>query len=246
MKLFWQAGRWCAVLALAGTAACTAVGSDDDFAALDTHEKVSREFHEFNVGWDQVFFRPAAKTYDKVTPEVVQLLVSNGFSHLTLPRDFANYLMQGKLSTALETLGRFAVNTIAGAGGLLDPATEFGLPKQDTDFGVTLARHGSSEGGYFVFPFLGPATPRDTVGRVVDLAFAPTTYIGMTLAESAAERTAETVEFRDRYMEPIDEVLYESEDSYISMRTVYLQHRRAMIAGGETEAEALPNIFEQN
>ncbi|HSF96276.1 MAG TPA: VacJ family lipoprotein [Thermohalobaculum sp.] len=246
MKLFKVAGTWGLALALLGSAACTAVDPGADFAELDQQEPLSREFHEFNVGWDTAFIRPAAKTYDKFTPATVQLLVSNGFSHLTLPRDFANYVFQGKPVRALETLGRFTLNTIMGAGGLLDPATEFGLPKRDTDFGVTMARHGASEGSYLVFPLFGPTTSRDTVGRVVDLAFAPTTYLGLTLAESGAEYGAELIEFRDREMDAIDDVLYESEDSYVTLRAVYLQSRRALIAGDGVEPDALPNIFEQN
>jgi phospholipid-binding lipoprotein MlaA len=246
MKLLNMSRHWAIALALLGASACTAVDPDADFAAADANESLSREFHDFNVGLDTAFVRPAARTYDKFTPEVVQHLVTNGFSHLTLPRDFANHLLQGKVKPALETLGRFTLNTIVGAGGLLDPATEFGLPKDDNDFGTTLARHGSGEGNYFVMPIFGPKTSRDAVGSVVDLAFAPTTYLGLTLTESAAVYAAEVIEFRDREMEPIDEVLYNSEDSYVTLRSVYMQQRRAKAAGKDNEADALPNIFEQN
>ena len=53
-------------------------------------------------------------------------------------------------------LGRFGVNTLAGAAGLLDPATEFGLPLEPTDFGVTLASWGANEGPYVEAPSLWP------------------------------------------------------------------------------------------
>ena len=56
----------------------------------------------------------------------------------------------------MVTLGRFAVNTVAGAGGALDPATEFSLPRENTDFGITLASWGVDEGPYLELPLFGP------------------------------------------------------------------------------------------
>ncbi len=41
----------------------------------------------------------------------------------------------------------------------------------------------------------------------------------------------------------IDDLLYASDDSYTTLRSIYLQRRRAQVAGGETVIEDLPDIF---
>ena len=91
--------------------------------------------------------------------------------------------------------------------------------------------------------------PRDLAGTIVDVAFRPTTYIGVLDASLTPEvpmaiRTLDAVDSRDRNKDVIDDVLYKSEDSYVSLRSVYLQRRRALVAGDQSGADALPNIFE--
>jgi len=248
MKLSGTARRLAGLSALLLVSACASADPQADFAAADPYEGFNRNMHEVNLFLDTALIRPAAQGYDFVTPTTIKFLIGNGFSHLDLPGDFANYVLQGEVKPALRTLGRFTINTVLGACGLLDPATEFGLPKEDTDFGVTLGKHGVGEGAYLVLPFLGPSTGRDLVGRVVDLAFYPPTYFGVTDSSvlntlSLPLKAVDTVDQRDRNFELIDDLLYKSDDSYISLRSVYLQRRRAMVAGAEGGADALPDIF---
>lgn len=230
--------------------ACAAPDPDPgNLAATDVYEAQNRKIHQFNVELDRAVLRPVAQGYAAVTPTLARHLIGNGLSHLELPADFVNYLLQGRVDRALETLGRFTLNTVMGAGGLLDPATEFGLPRRATDFGVTMARHGAAEGAYLVVPLLGPKTGRDLVGDVVDLAFYPTTYLGFmgvqhATAVQAGTEALQLVERRASQAELVDELLYESPDSYVALRAVYLQHRRALVADEEAAAEALPDIFE--
>ena len=226
--------------------ACASTGPRDGFAATDEYEPMSRAFHEGNVRLDSNILRPAAQVYDFVTPTLFKHLIGNGLSHIELPGDFANYVFQGDIDRALETFGRLTMNTIMGAGGLLDPATEFGLPRQQTDFGITLGKHGVGEGSYLVLPFMGPTTVRDTAGFFVDIALSPTAYLGgfswfdgVGLSITAADLVHE----RDAQFEFIDDVLYNSEDSYVTIRSAYLQRRRSQIAGPENAADALPDLF---
>lgn len=229
--------------------ACASADPQADFAAADPFEGFNRNMHDVNLFLDTNLIRPAAQGYDFVTPTTIKFLIGNGFSHLDLPGDFANYLLQGEIKPALRTLGRFTLNTVLGAAGLLDPATEFGLPKEDTDFGVTLGRHGVGEGAYLVVPLIGPSTTRDLAGRVVDLGLYPPTYLGVTDSNaldvlSIPLNAVQAVDQRDRNFALIDDLLYNSDDSYISVRSVYLQRRRAMVAGDNAGAEALPDIFD--
>jgi phospholipid-binding lipoprotein MlaA len=237
-----------AALALTG---CAGAGSGAGFAERDPYEDTNRSFHEFNLALDRNVLRPVSQGYDAVTPTLIQHLLGNAFSHLDTVGDFANYLLQGEMEAAGTAFGRFTVNTILGAGGALDPATEFGLPKEDTDFGVTLGRHGVEEGAYLVLPFLGPSTTRDLGGRVGDIALSPLTYTGfleLTAFDILSPTTGvvEVIDDRNRNADLIDDVLYESEDSYISLRTIYLQRRDALIAGGDEAGAALPDIFDDD
>jgi phospholipid-binding lipoprotein MlaA len=247
-----EAVRGClAFAAVLGVAACATADPGAELSATDTHEGFNRNMLDFNLALDRNVLRPAAQGYDFVTPALVKHLLGNGFSHLDLPGDFANHLMQGEIEPALETLGRFTINTVLGAGGLLDPATEFGLPRDATDFGITLGKHGVEEGTYWVLPVVGPTTTRDAFGGIVDIAFKPTTYLGvidsdLTPEVSLALTVTEKIDKRDRNGDLIDEVLYESADPYISLRSIYLQRRRSLVAGDEAGADALPDIFDNN
>ncbi len=241
--------RGLALAAVLGVGACATADPQAELSATDPHEGFNRNMLDFNLALDRNLLRPAAQGYDFVTPALVKHMLGNGFNHLDLPGDFVNYLIQGEVDPALETLGRFTINTVLGAGGLLDPATEFGLPKDDTDFGITLGKHGVAEGTYWVLPFVGPTTTRDAFGSIVDIAFSPTTYLGridpsLSPEVGLALSAGETVDTRDRNGDLIDEVLYESADPYISLRSIYLQRRRSEVAGDEAGAEALPDIFD--
>jgi phospholipid-binding lipoprotein MlaA len=138
---------------------------------------------------------------------------------------------------------------VLGAGGFLDPATEFGLPVNDTDFGITLGKHGVGEGSYWVLPLVGPTTTRDGFGGIVNLALSPTTYLGLIDPSLSPEIglglvVGEAIDFRDRNDDLIDDVLYKSADPYISLRSIYLQRRRSEVAGEDAGAEVLPDIFD--
>ena len=249
MTLINAIQRCLALAAILGVAACATAGPQAELSATDPHEGFNRNMLDFNLALDRNVLRPAEQGYDFITPALIKHLLGNGFSHLDLTGDFVNDLVQGEIDPALETLGRFTINTVLGAGGLLDPATEFGLPKNSTDFGITLGKHGVDEGTYWVLPIVGPTTTRDAFGGLVDFALSPTTYLGVIDPSLSPEVglalfAGDTIDARDRNGDLIDEVLYESEDPYVSLRLIYLQRRRSKVAGDKAGAEALPDIFD--
>ena len=234
-------------MAAALLAGCTADGPRSGFAETDDAEPFNKAMHEVNIGLDSYVLRPVAQGYDVVTPTLIKHLIANGVSHLELPVDFANHLLQGDIDRSMDTLGRIVLNTMMGAGGLLDPATEFGLPRDENDFGLTLASWGVGEGTYLVLPLIGPSTLRDTAGFVVDMGFSPTTYIGQFTAMDGFGPTVtvlDNVDSRNRNADLIDDVLYNSEDAYVTLRAAYLQRRRALVAGEQGLEDRLPDIFD--
>ena len=229
--------------------ACAGAGPGAGFSERDPYEETNRSIHGFNVALDRNVLRPVAQGYGTVTPTLAQHMIGNAFDHLDTLNDFLNFTLQGEVEPAGQAFGRLLVNTVLGAGGLLDPATEFGLASQDTDFGVTLGKHGVGEGAFLMLPFLGPSTTRDLGGMVGDAALDPLSYSGFYDVSalnvfSPASTAVEVVDNRNRNADTIDEVLYESPDSYVSLRSIYLQRRDRLIGGREAEIEALPDIFD--
>lgn len=237
------------VVAAAVSGCASGPGPGGSFSERDPYEDTNRAIHSFNLGADQYVIRPAAQGYRTATPTLIQHMLGNMFDHFDTVTDFANYLLQGDLDRAGTAAGRFYINTFIGAGGLLDPATEFGLPKENTDFGVTLGKWGAEEGAYLVLPFFGPSTTRDLGGRVGDAAMSPFSYVGFFDSNvlnffNPALSGAEVVHDRHVNASTIDEVLYESPDSYVALRAIYLQRRDRLVGGKETEVDRLPDIFD--
>lgn len=236
--------RYAVLIGLSALTAGCATPALEGSLIADPYESANREFDSFNAGMDQVVLRPLAYIYKEATPELTQHLVSNAVDHLRLPAFLVNNLLQGDFESAGVTTGRFLVNTLLGAGGLLDPASEMGLPFEPTDFGVTLAAAGVAEGPYVVAPLFGPHTTRHLIGRVVDFAFDPFTYIDAPLGVTIARYAAPPISARADNFDAVDSLLYDSLDRYAAMRSLYVQNRRAMVAGDEASAaSAVPDIY---
>ena len=252
MGLFRQMRAFAALLVITGLAACASAPSEPGALIADPYQSANRDIHAFNKGLDTVIVQPVSAAYGAVTPKLVQHMVKNGVQHLKLPGIFVNRVLQGDARMAGRALGRFTLNTTIGAGGLLDPATEFGLPYEGTDFGVTLAVWGADEGVYHEAPFFGPSTTRHVVGRVVNFALDPSFLITTGVADvgtavtviDASRTPLDVVTFRHENAEIIDDVLYNSEDSYVTSRTAYVQNRRRFVTG-ETDTEQLPDLFDE-
>ena len=219
-------------------AACTTPGPGEaPGGVFDPYEVQNRRVHEFNRGLDKALLRPAGKGYSKVVPVGLQDSISNFSDNVALPGVVVNNLLQGDLKNGGINTYRFVVNTVLGIGGMVDAASLFGIPKNDTDFGETLHVWGVPEGAYVEMPVLGPATERDATGRIVDFFTNPLSYV-LPKPEKyvgTASHVIKKIGDRGRYSDTVDSVLYESADSYAASRTIYLQNRRFNL-GDESSA----------
>src|SRR6476646_1214049 len=159
----------------AAIAAPTDVASlpGDSAEVSDPFEKMNRSTFERNMRFNHSVIYPAAKAYHNVVPEPVRNSIGNFVSNLDDPFVFANDVLQLRLEAAATTVGRFAVNSTVGVGGLFDVATKQKLPQQSGDFGQTLYVWGMRNSPYLVLPVIGPTNVRDLLGTTVELA-APT------------------------------------------------------------------------
>ena len=135
----------------------------------DPWEGFNRRMYYFNAKADEYVLLPVVAGYKAVTPDILEVGISNFFSNLGEISVFINSILQAKPAVAAETFGRFAVNTTVGIFGFFDVATPLGLDEQNEDFGQTLGVWGVDAGPYLVLPLLGPSSLRDATGSAIDM-----------------------------------------------------------------------------
>ena len=198
----------------------------------DPLEELNSTSFKITQSVDESFVAPIAFAYEDVMPRPVRKGLSNFLHNLGEPIVFLNFLLQLKPGKAAETLGRFAINTTLGAGGLVDVAKRkpFNLPRRENGFANTLGYYGVKQGPYFFLPLVGPTTLRDFIGGRLDLLLLP-------LVLPKWSRKPEVVvpiwvlKELDRRIEFEDELsqIRVTQDPYVTARTRYLEQRQAEI-----------------
>lgn len=140
----------------------------DALEVYDPLEQLNRRIYHFNYRFDEWVFLPVVDGYRYITPTFVQSGVHNFFSNIGDVNSLLNSLLQLKGERSMQVTARVLFNTMIGIGGVWDPATLMGLPKQKEDFGQTLGFYGVPAGPYVVIPILGPSNVRDSTGLIVD------------------------------------------------------------------------------
>lgn len=227
-----------ATLALAG---CTIAKPRTD----DRWEKWNRKAFAFNDAADRVIIRPVAVGYRKITTPNLRRVISNFFTNIRMPVTMLNDLLQGEPRDFLRSTGRFAVNTTIGLAGFFDPASQMGLPLNETDFGVTLAKWGVPDGPYLVLPLLGSTTARDVFRFPVDREVDPLSYYArhqdIKYNAQYFPQLAFLVTLRSRGIdaEGLLEGVY---DPYVFYRDAYRQRRLYQNYDGNPPIEAIEQL----
>lgn len=188
--------------------------------AYDPYEAQNRK--TFAVNQKLTSGRPGGGVASAI-PGELQDVLHNFSQNLSMPQVAVNSLLQGDLRGTGLALHRFSVNSVLGIGGLVDAASEFGVPEHDTDFGETLHVWGVGEGAFVMLPILGPTTQRDMAGRVVDLFTDPLSYrlpererlviTGIGLADNVVQGSKQA-----------------KPSTYEAARAAYLERRRAEVS----------------
>ncbi|NOY68430.1 MAG: VacJ family lipoprotein [Deltaproteobacteria bacterium] len=208
----------------------------DEFEVKEIREKVSdplmgynRFMTKFNDKVYFWFFKPVARAYSFVAPEVVRISVSRFFKNLAWPIRGFNNLLQLKFRCAGIETARFAVNTTVGVAGFFDPARSWlNLCPCPEDFGQTLGHYGVGPGIPLVIPFVGPSNIRDAMGLVPDYYLDPVSYIKDWKTAFAVDTYGRfnTVSLHIGEYEKLREGAV---DWYIFMRNAYEQNREKAI-----------------
>ncbi len=198
----------------------------------DPLERYNRSMFAFNEAMDKAILKPVAKGYNWLLPDFISTGVTNFFSNLDDIVVFANSLLQLKFQKAGETSARLVLNTTFGLLGLLDLGPRMELPKQNEDFGQTLAFWGVDSGPYFVLPFLGPSTVRDGLSVPVDWILFDPVFQDKELKVTLSLLVVRYTDKRAGLLSATNIIDETAPDKYAYIRDAFLQRRQYLIHEG--------------
>jgi phospholipid-binding lipoprotein MlaA len=223
-------GGTLSILMLLGACATLPPGGGKD--PRDPWERLNRTTFKVDDVLAHDLALPLGRGYRAVTPALVRRGIANVFENAHTPVVILNDLLQGKFTGLAQETGRLLLNSTVGLGGLMDPASAVGLPKDDNDFGRTLGTWGLHSGPYLVLPLFGPSDVRDGLGKIPDSFLAPQNYIGnkdvfyavygLNLLNLSSETLIPTYELLDQQ---------NAFDRYAFARNAYLQQREFQVHG---------------
>ena len=194
----------------------------------DPIEPINRAVLNFNFFIDDIAIRPIVKTYKFIAPEPIEKGVSNFFSNLKEP-----------IRTVSVIIGRFTFNTLTSLG-TFDLASKVGMEKNETDFGITLAKGGVSSGPYLVIPIIGPSNLRDFSGDVIEYIVDP---ISNNVPNREYIAIGNGLNERVEVDEQLDKVRDSSSDRYEMIKSVYYQNRNAQLEEKYIQNLPVPKIY---
>lgn len=195
----------------------------------DPLEGYNRQAYYFTEAMDTVVMKPIAHGYHDLVPNVVQKGVSNFFGNIADVWIAFNNFLQGRGNEGFSDVSRILVNSFVGIGGLIDVASQAGLPKHNEDFGQTLGVWGVKPGPYFFIPILGPSNIRDTVAAPADYWLGdPITYIRADTTRWSAI-ALRGISKRAALIDAASVVDDAAIDKYEFIRDAYIQRRQRMV-----------------
>ncbi|PLY43559.1 ABC transporter [Janthinobacterium sp. ROICE36] len=217
-------------LAIAASVSACATGTNP----RDPLEGYNRAMFKFNDTVDQAALKPVATAYKKVTPSFVQTGVGNFFGNLSDVWSAVNNLLQGKGEAGLQDVVRVSMNSTFGIFGLIDIASQAGIPKHNEDFGQTLGWYGVQPGPYVMLPLLGPSTVRDTVALPLDITGDPWRYKDPVSVRNIGTVTR-VVDKRAALLDATNLMEAAALDRYEFIRDGFLQARESKVFDGDTD-----------
>ncbi len=235
--------RLISILAASVVAAGCVSVPPEDRVEHDPWEGLNRGIFKVNEGLDKAIMKPVATGYTKVVPQAARQGVTNFSRNLFTPRSAVANFLQGKPRDGFGELSRFLINSTVGLGGLFDIASRNGIEAKTEDFGQTAAVWGVPDGPYVMLPFLGPTTLRDALVLPFDIAMDPLYHY-----ETASVRdplyVLRIINLRANLL-PLEDMLNDSVDKYVTMRESYLQNRQFDIYDGDPPTDDDDEFFDE-
>jgi phospholipid-binding lipoprotein MlaA len=216
----------------------------------DPMERVNEESYRLTQAVDQAVVEPIAYAYRDGLPEPIRDGLGNVVRNLGEPSNALNFLLQGKVGKAFGSLGRLAINSTIGLGGLFDVAGKRKIvPYRRNGFANTLGYYGVGPGPYLYLPVTGATSVRDLAGSTIDQLLLPFA-VGKPFNRPAYAATYFVVNGLDQRLNFDEEIaaIRSTDDPYFLRRQTYLAQRRRDIAAlkgepiSEEDAEWLAEL----
>ena len=200
-------------------------------AKADPYENINRKIFTFNDAFYRHVAMPIEDGYRAITTKNIRNRIADFVANMDEPISTVNYVLQLKPKEAAVTVARFVVNSTLGLAGLFDVASGWGIEKDTTTTGETLASWCIADGPYVVIPFIGPSTPRNFLGASADFLADPVywaTYNDLNYSAKisypymAVKYTSKYESYLDLYMD----MTKNSVDPYTTIRSAYMQNQR--------------------
>jgi phospholipid-binding lipoprotein MlaA len=201
----------------------------------DPFEPVNRVMFKINEPLDRDVILPFIRAYRENVHPVARQVVSNFFNNLDDLFSSINGVLQGKPEKAGNDFGRVIVNTMFGLGGLIDFASEAGIPRGEEDFGQTFGHWGIAQGPYLFIPLVGPITVRDGTGWIVRGYLSPILHIDDSAVQNSL-LVLGYIDLRSQAYEAQQLVGGAALDPYTFIRRSYLQRREYLTYDGQPPA----------
>jgi phospholipid-binding lipoprotein MlaA len=225
--------RWLLIVVLLALQGCATVANPDP---RDPLESFNRSMFGFNDVLDRAVIKPVATVYRDTTPNWLRQGVGNFFGNLADVWSIFNNAIQLRGPDTSDSIGRVMVNSTIGIGGLFDVASDLGIERHTSDFGLTLGRWGVPAGPYIVVPLMGSYTlrevaayPLDRQGNLVNQIADDLTWYGVSALG--------VVDLRAQYLRAGDVVEGAALDKYSFTRDSYFQRQRNRVYDGNPPDE---------
>ena len=172
-----------------------------EFLGEDRWEGLNRKIFNFNLGLNKYAIRPIHILWSSIMPEYGMDRIQGITNNIEYPIRLVSSLIQRDFQISKNETIRFFTNTVLGVGGMFDPAKHlFKIEQSSENMEQALAGCKMKTGRYFVFPVLSFTCFRGLIGKVLDTALNPGSYIATPVL--AAVKAGLTIN-KTSYMQPL-------------------------------------------
>ena len=149
-----------------------------EYVGEDKWENFNRKIFNFNLFLNKYAIRPVHVLWSSLLPEYGIERIQSATNNIEYPIRLVSSLLQRDFETSKKETIRFFTNTIIGLGGLYDPAKKlFHIEQSSENMEQALAGCKMKTGPYMVLPVISSTTLRGVLGRILDTALNPGSYI---------------------------------------------------------------------
>lgn len=190
------------------------------YLGQDKFENFNRKMFAFNLKLNKFVVKPIHILWASVMPQYGMDRIKSACNNIEFPIRVTSCLIQKDFKASGHELIRFLTNSTIGLGGLYDPAAKiFKIKQVNEDMEQALCKCHVKSGPYLVVPFLASTTPRDLIGKALDLGLNPSSYVALPVV--AIAKAGLTINKTSDIQHVVKMLEDDYADSYLMAREFY-------------------------